>query len=79
MRVTIAIPVFNGANYLEQAIQSALAQSHDDVEVIVVNDGSTDAGATERVAARYADKINYIHQDNKGVGGAMNTARTDSR
>ena len=73
-RVTIAIPVYNGANYLDQAIDSALAQTYDDVEVIVVNDGSTDDGATAAVARRYEGRIRYIEQPNGGVGAAMNTA-----
>ena len=44
--VSIVIPVYNGANYVGEAIESALAQTYRNVEVIVVNDGSTDGGAT---------------------------------
>ena len=41
-RVSIIIPVYNGANYMREAIDSALAQAHPATEVIVVDDGSTD-------------------------------------
>jgi len=73
-RVTIAIPVYNGSNFLAEAIDSALAQTYDDVEVIVVNDGSTDGGATASIARSYGTRIIYIEQANGGVGAAMNTA-----
>jgi glycosyltransferase involved in cell wall biosynthesis len=71
-RVSIVIPVFNGANYLRTAIDSALAQTHPDVEVIVVNDGSTDGGATDAIARRYGDRIRYLVKANGGVATALN-------
>ena len=55
--VSIIITVYNGANYLAQAIDSALSQTYHNVEVIVVNDGSTDNGATEQVALSYKEKM----------------------
>lgn len=73
-KVTIAIPVYNGSNYLAEAIDSALGQTYGNLEVLVVNDGSRDGGATERVAMSYGDRIRYISQENTGVGGAMNAA-----
>ena len=73
-KVTTAIPVYNGANFLGQAIESALGQTYGNMEVIVVNDGSTDGGATDAVARSYGGRIRYIVQENQGVGGAMNTA-----
>lgn len=57
LRVSIVIPVFNGANYLDFAIQSALNQTYSNTEVIVVNDGSTDDGATEQLVRRYGDRV----------------------
>lgn len=71
-KVSIIIPVYNGANYLAEAINSALAQDYSDFEVIVVNDGSTDDGATEAIARDYGDRIRYIVQENGGVGAALN-------
>ena len=55
--VSIVIPVFNGANYVGRAIDSALAQTWPHREVIVVDDGSDDGGATQRVLAGYGTAI----------------------
>lgn len=71
-KVSIVIPVYNGANYLREAIDSALAQTYRNVEVIVVNDGSTDRGKTEEIAKSYGDKIHYFHKQNGGVASALN-------
>lgn len=69
-RVSIIIPVFNGENYLRQAIDSALSQTWPDVEVIVVDDGSTDG--TARLCKSYGDEIQYFHKENAGVSSAVN-------
>jgi glycosyltransferase involved in cell wall biosynthesis len=71
-RISIVIPVYNGANYLRTAVDSALAQTHPDVEVIVVNDGSTDGGATDAIARRYGSRIRYLSKPNGGVATALN-------
>lgn len=70
--VSIIIPVYNGSNYLEESINSALAQTYRNIEVIVVNDGSTDGGATERIALSYGDRIRYFYKENGGVSTALN-------
>ena len=70
--VSIVIPVYNGSNYMREAIDSALNQSYDNIEVIVVNDGSTDNGATEAIALEYGDRIRYIAKENGGVATALN-------
>jgi glycosyltransferase involved in cell wall biosynthesis len=69
------MPVFNGGSYFELALRSALNQTYGNIEIVVVNDGSTDGGETDRLCRRYAesfDRIKYLHQDNTGVGGALN-------
>ena len=71
--VSIVIPVYNGSNYMREAIDSALAQTYKNIEVIVVNDGSCDDGATERIAQEYGEKIRYISKKNGGVSTALNT------
>lgn len=73
-KVTIVIPVYNGSNYLREAIESALAQTYPNKEVIVINDGSLDNGETERIALSYGGGIRYYAQTNGGVASALNLA-----
>ena len=68
--VSIVIPVYNGSNYMREAIDSALAQTYDNIEIIVVNDGSKDN--TEEIALSYGDKIRYFTKENGGVATALN-------
>ena len=73
-KVSIIIPVYNGANYMREAIDSALAQTYKNLEVIVVNDGSNDDGQTSKIAKSYGDKIVYLEKENGGVSTALNLA-----
>ncbi len=75
-RVSVVIPTYNCAHYLAQAVDSALAQTYTDREVIVVDDGSTDA--TAEVAGRFGSEITYIRQPNRGLPAARNRAITAS-
>ncbi len=70
--VSIIIPVYNGSNYLREAIESALAQEYDNYEVLVINDGSRDEGKTEEIALTYGDRIRYYIKENGGVATALN-------
>lgn len=78
-KVSIVIPVYNGAKYLREAIDSALAQTYKNIEVIVVNDGSTDGGRTEEIAKSYGDKLRYYHKENGGVASALNLGIREMR
>jgi len=71
-KVSIIIPVYNGANYLREAIDSALNQTYKNIEVIVVNDGSNDEGKTEEIAKSYGNRIRCFHKENGGVASALN-------
>ena len=68
--VSIIIPVYNGDNFVRKAIDSALSQDYENIEVIVVNDGSNDGGKTEEAVKEYGDKVNYFHKENGGVSSA---------
>jgi len=70
--VSIVIPVYNGSNFLREAIDSALAQTYKNLEIIVVNDGSNDKGATEKIALSYGNKIRYFSKKNGGTSTALN-------
>jgi glycosyltransferase involved in cell wall biosynthesis len=71
-RVSVAIPSYNCARYLPEAIQSVLAQTHPAHEIIVVDDGSTDD--TPRVLQRYRERVFTVRQSNLGASSARNTA-----
>lgn len=77
--VSIIIPVYNGSNYLKEALESAFAQTYGNFEVIVVNDGSTDSGKTEAIALSYGDRIRYFAKPNGGVASALNLAIREMR
>ena len=68
---SIIIPVYNGANFLRTAIESAINQTYPNVEIIVVNDGSTDNGASEVIALTYPN-VRYLKKENGGVASALN-------
>ena len=70
--VSIIIPIYNGADYMCEAIDSAIKQTYENKEIIVVNDGSNDNGLTERIAKNYGNKIRYISKPNGGVSTALN-------
>jgi glycosyltransferase involved in cell wall biosynthesis len=71
VEISIVIPTYNHERYIRDSIDSALNQTHKDVEVIVVDDGGTDG--TGEIVKSYGDKVTYIHQQNRGVTHAMNT------
>lgn len=68
---SIVIPSYNSELWIEEAIESCLAQTHASIEVVVVDDGSTDN--TRQLLRRYSGRIRYVYQDNKGLAAARNT------
>jgi glycosyltransferase involved in cell wall biosynthesis len=76
-QVSVIIPSYNSARFVAQAVESALAQTYPDFEVIVVDDGSTDH--TQVVLASYSNRIRTIYQENRGPAAARNTGFRRSR
>ena len=76
-RVSVIIPTYNYGRYISEAVESVLAQTYTDFEVIVVDDGSTDQ--TPQVLERYTGVIRYIRQENMGVVEARNRGIRESR
>ena len=68
--VSVIVPVYNGEQFLAEAIASVLEQAHVPLEIIVVDDGSTDG--TARVAAGFGQTVTYLHQANQGPAAARN-------
>ena len=70
--ISVIIPVYNRTDFVREAIQSALDQTYENIEIIVVNDGSTDKN-TIKIIDEFKQKILIINQENKGVSAARNT------
>ena len=74
MLVSIIVPVYNVAPYLREALDSIVNQTYKDLEILIIDDGSTDGSSA--ICEEYASKdprIRLIHQSNKGLSGARNT------
>jgi glycosyltransferase involved in cell wall biosynthesis len=77
MSVSLVIPTFNHVRLIGEAIESALAQTLGDVEILVVDDGSTDD--TPSLLTRYAGRVRVIRQDNRGLPAARNRGLAAAR
>ncbi len=73
-KISVIIPVYNSENYLEKCLDSVINQTLDDVEIIVVNDGSPDNSQEiiDRYKSNYPSKIKAIYQENHGQAAARN-------
>ena len=70
MKISVIVPVYNARDYIEKCLDSLINQSLKDIEIIVVDDGSTDD--TYKIVSKYKDKIRLIKQKNGGVASARN-------
>jgi glycosyltransferase involved in cell wall biosynthesis len=75
--VSVVIPTYNHAEFVVEAVDSVLAQTLVPLEIIVVDDGSTDD--TQNRLASYADRIQYVFQENRGLSSARNTGIARAR
>lgn len=78
-RVSVVIPAYKVAEYIAETLDSVLAQTFKDFEIIVVNDGSPDTVRLEKTLVNYFDKIIYLKQENGGAAAARNTAIWEAR
>lgn len=69
--VSAIVPAYNAELFLAQAVESILAQTYRNFEIILVDDGSTDK--TEPIARQFKDAVRYVYQTNKGLAAARNT------
>ena len=74
--ISVMMPTYNNAKYIKQAIESIYAQNYDNIEIIVVDDGSTDN--TKGIVQQYKD-IKYFYIEHKGISVARNTALEKSK
>lgn len=76
--VSVIIPTYNCAEYIAKAISSVLMQTYSDIEIIVVDDGSTDHTA-ETINRIQSDKVRYFYKENGGPGSARNYALKEAK
>jgi len=74
MRVSVVIPAYQVAPFITETLASVVAQSHQDWEVILVNDGSPDTPALEQAIRPFRDRLTYVVQTNRGAAAARNAA-----
>jgi glycosyltransferase involved in cell wall biosynthesis len=73
-RISVLVPCFNDGQWLDEAIESVFAQTFDDFEIIIVDDGSTDSDTVRKLAAYSAPRTRVFHTDNRGLPAARNCA-----
>lgn len=79
--VSVIIPVYNCADYIEQTVNSAINQTYKNIEVVLIDDGSKDniEDKVNNLKEKYGDKIVYIRQDNSGVAIARNRGISEAK
>jgi len=72
--ISVIIPAYRAASYIQQTLEAVRAQTFSDYELIIVNDGSPDTAEFERAIFPYQDFIKYVFQTNQGAAAARNAA-----
>ena len=70
--VSVVIPAYKVAPFVNDALESVFAQTVDDYEIVLINDGSPDTPQLEKEIEKYRDRITYLEQANQGAGAARN-------
>jgi len=68
--VSVVIPVYNDEQYIQECLESVLNQDYENLEIIVVDDGSSDS--TPKILQTFDKRLHYIHQENRGTAAALN-------
>lgn len=76
MKVSVVIPVYNARDVIRETIESMLAQTWTDYDIVIVDDGSTDG--SEAIVRKFRDRIRYMRQENSGVACARNRGIAES-
>lgn len=76
--VTIVIPCYNGGEHLDEAVQSALAQTYPNIEIVIVDDGSTDQATLDLLRGHKWPRTRVFHQKNSGPASARNLAISEA-
>src|SRR3990167_7556109 len=78
LTVSIIIPAYNAGKYIKGVLENLFLQTYRNIEIIVVDDGSTDN--TEQIVKAYQNRgVRYIYQQNKGVAGARNAGIKEAK
>ena len=77
-KLSIVVPVYNVGDLVKKCIESLINQSYSDIEIIIINDGSTDESVKYIEPFLKDKRIKYIYQNNKGLGGARNVGIEES-
>src|SRR6185295_3370263 len=77
--ISVVIPAYNVAPFINETLESVFAQTFTDYEVIVVNDGSPDTDDFEAVIKPHLGRIRYLRQENRGASVARNTGLQSAR
>lgn len=76
-RVSVIIPAYNGERYIALAVESVLNQTYKNLEIIIIDDGSTDN--TREILQPYFNRIRYLYQENQGVAAARNSGIREAK
>ncbi|EMA6343374.1 glycosyltransferase family 2 protein [Bacillus cytotoxicus] len=73
--VSVVIPLYNAEKYIEETMQSILNQTYQNIEIVIVDDGSKDQSPiiVKELQRKHPEKVRYVHQENQGVSVARNT------
>jgi len=77
--VSVVVAAYNAAEFIGDTLASVFAQTFEDFELILVNDGSPDTAELESALAPYLERVVYVRQENRGAGAARNRALREAR